>query len=697
METNDFFGEGGMLAEELVGFRPRQGQADLAEAVKNAIEKKRHLIAEAPTGTGKSMAYGIPTAVNTVEYGTTAVIATANITLQEQLVRKDLPTISKIIHRCLPDAESDSSYFEYVLVKGMSNYLCLLGLEESEEENGGDEWYREILKWSRITKTGDKSELALEYPPQIWSKVSSTSDDCLRKSCKHFDKCHVFKARGSMKQAHIVVTNYHMLFTDIIVRNMSDGNASLLPDYDLLIMDEAHEVADIAMDFQGFQLTPGKLRWAVKTLTKIPNSEDAQRMLKHAYASVDSFFSVLAGAAKRNRIVDRPIGEDGGICKSFRMVADFMQKFAKDNVDAKASDKAAALKTRLVMAAGLCRKRAREIEEFCYGVKPVAEMKVEIAEAEKKGQIPLFPKEEKEELEALKAELKEGPKFPKGYVYYFEEEGDKQLALCAKVVTPQAFLRENFFEHKTVIMTSATLSTGGDFDFLAKEVGLGPDEYDGLIVPSPFDPEQFLSILPKENFPLPDSKDYLPAITEVVAYVRNNVAGGVMALFTSYRNMEAVAQNIGQQLIGKHQIYVQGQQPKGRIIENFKRDFDEGRSALILATSSFWQGVDIAGQALSVVIIDKIPFARPDDPVMHYLERIGENAFFDYSVPKAVIALKQGVGRLIRRETDFGCVVILDTRLRTKNYRKTLLSALPEGRWESDDLEHVPTFIAERS
>jgi ATP-dependent DNA helicase DinG len=655
METNDFFGEGGMLAEELEGFRPRQGQTDLAEAVKNAIEKKRHLIAEAPTGTGKSMAYGIPTAVNTVEYGTTAVIATANITLQEQLVQKDLPIIKKVIQRCMPDDASEAfNYFEYVLVKGMSNYLCLLGLEEAEDENGSDDWYREILKWSRKTGTGDKSELAVEYPSQIWSKVSTSSDDCLRKNCPHYDGCFVFKARRASKQAHIIVTNYHMLFTDVLVRNMSDGNASLLPDYDLVIMDEAHEVADIAMDFQGFQLTPSKMRWAVKALTKIPNSEDAQRMMKHAYASVDGFFAVLERAARQGRIVDKPIGEDGGICKSFRMVADFMQRFAKDNVDAKASDKAASLKARLVMAAGLCRKRAREIEEFCYGVRPPEELKIEIKETEKKmrGQIPLFPKEEKEELDALKEELRQGPKFPKGYVYYFEE-GERQLALCAKVVTPQAFLRENFFEQKTVIMTSATLSTGGDFDFLAKEVGLTDDEYDGLIVPSPFDPEQVLSVIPNESFPSVDSREFTGAVAEVVAEVSANVPGGVMALFTSYRNLNEVRGSLATLLQPDIHLYVQGEMPKGRIIEHFKRDFDEGRKALILATASFWQGVDIAGQALSVVIIDKVPFARPDDPVMHYLERIGESAFFDYSVPKAVIALKQGVGRLIRRETDF--------------------------------------------
>jgi ATP-dependent DNA helicase DinG len=203
-------------------------------------------------------------------------------------------------------------------------------------------------------------------------------------------------------------------------------------------------------------------------------------------------------------------------------------------------------------------------------------------------------------------------------------------------------------------------------------------------------------VIPSPPFPAPDTQDFAKEVANTIITVCQQTAGGVMGLFTSYKNLNQVRELVGPAL-GLRKLYVQGEMPKGRIIEHFKKDFEDGHRALILATASFWQGVDIPGQALSVVVIDKIPFARPDDPVMHYLERIEENAFFDYSVPKAIIALKQGVGRLIRRESDFGCVVILDTRLRTKNYKKTVLSALPAGCFISDNLDHVASFIADHS
>lgn len=640
--------EGGLLSKRLDGYRPRPGQLALAEAVEEAIAGRHHLLAEAATGTGKSFGYGLPAGLHAVTADETVVIATANITLQEQLINKDLPLIAEIVE------EATGKCLNFRLIKGMGNYLCL---DKLSEATGCEEWYEDVTEWAGATETGDKSELEVEYPPAVWSKLSTTSEDCLRDKCKFRDDCFVYKARREEERTHVIVTNYHMLFTDLSVREATEGHAYVLPDYDVLVMDEAHEAKDIAMAFQGFELTGGKLRWLANRLrgTKIEGaSARADRLLN----IMEFFFNRLRlyeDRLNRDFIIREPLGWDEGLVKNLKNTSDFLRNHAMSekprNEDAKSA------LARIGKLGEVFLKRSLELDSVCFG-------------------------------------HDDPPALPTGMVYYVEKRQKGDVSLCCKGVEVQEFLRDNLFDKKTVIGTSATLTTNGHFMFIASELGLEQGEYAALIAPSPFDPERMLVIIPSS---IPDPRDreaHMRATAETVVYLTEQLGGQIMALFTSYKAMNHSAQ-ILKQKCPEQIILVQGEMPKSRIIEFFKST----NSAVILATSSFWQGVDIPGKALSCLVIDKFPFLPPTDPVLKYMEgRLGSDgmsAFFDYSVPKAVIAMKQGVGRLIRTETDFGVVVLCDNRLTTKNYGAQFERSLPYGHYRSNRLSDAKAFLGE--
>jgi len=642
--------EGGLLSKHLVGYRPRPGQRELAEAVETSIAGRHHLLAEAATGVGKSCGYGLPAALHAVVNVETVVIATANITLQEQLSGKDLPLIAEIVE------EATGKDLNFKLIKGMSNYLCLDRLSEA---TGEEEWYDDVRGWAEDTETGDKSELEVEYPPAVWGKLSTNSEDCLRGKCKFIEQCFVYKARGAEEFPHIVVTNYHMLFTDLAVREATEGHVGVLPPYDILIMDEAHEAKDIAMAFQGFEFTGGKVRWLANRLrgTKIEGaSARADRLLNIS----EHFFNRLVSyqdPQRRDAIIRGPLGWDEGLVASLKNTSDFLRNHAKS--EKPEDDDAKNALARIEKLGEVFLRRHAELSGVCFGIG-------------------------------------DPPALPPGMVYYVEKRQRGDVSLCCKGVEVQQFLRDHLFDKKTVIGTSATMTTNGHFMFIASELGLEQGDYAALVVSSPFDPQRMLVLLPSS---MPDPRDreaHMQAVAEAVVYLKEQLGGQIMALFTSYKAMNHAAQLLKRRR-PKDYILVQGELPKSRIIECFKST----DKAVIMATSSFWQGVDIPGKALSCLIIDKFPFLPPTDPVLKYMEdRLGSDgmsAFFDYSVPKAVISMKQGVGRLIRTETDVGVVVLCDNRLTTKGYGAQFERALPYGHYRSNRLSDAKAFLDEMS
>lgn len=663
--TEAAFREGGWLSEKLPGYRNRPGQLSLVQAVRDAIENERHLLAEAPTGTGKSMAFGVPAAIWAMSHNRRVVVVTSNITLQEQLLKKDLPLIADVLRGKVKNEEGDFVEFKYSLLKGMGNYVCPVRLDASidelkEYEQPVPEWMLELKAAVSEDFHGNRSEMDKVYADEDWWKINTSTKECLRNDCPYNldDMCPYFKAKRVAHTTHLVVTNYHMFFSDIRVKNMTGGAARLIPEYDLVVFDEAHDAPFIAMDFQGFQLYPASFSRVVKRLRKLGNDPkfyELEARIKDATKLV--FDDLYKRQRNGTRILEEPL------------------KY----------EPAKTLINLLFDAAELFRSQAKQMKEDSSSPEAIRNSRV------RKKRIA-GTSEQCVELAATLQEVYGEESFEKSHVYYLEPDfRTKTTALCCKVVGVESFFQDNVFEETPVIAVSATLATNNSFKFVAKQFGLKNKDYASLIAPTPFDPGRVLAIVPEEPFPEPrDKASFQYQVSETVALVAEMLEGHTMALFTSYENLRFCA-DVVRGTTGL-EVLMQGDMPKMQIIQRFKENPD---NSIIMATASFWQGVDIPGDALTCVIIDKIPFARPDDPVLYYIEnRTDGNGFFDYSIPRAIIALKQGIGRLIRTEEDYGAVVVLDVRINTKRYGEQIFSSsFPINCFGSEDVKDIPEFF----
>lgn len=687
------FGEGGVLAEKIKGYVPRPGQIEMAEVVARGLSERKHIVAEAPTGTGKSFAAGIPAALYAATEGITVVYVTANIALQEQLDKKDMPFIAELVNEMAQGEDGDRPpVFRTGIIKGMSNYLCLMELEAAKKERTLPEpWDFVIPDWADKTKFGDKSELSDEPPYEIWSKVSTTSDDCLRKRCAKFKECFVFKNRKRLETAHLIVTNYHLLFIDRMMSQDSEGMASLLPDYDFLILDEAHEAPEIAMDFRGYKIGPGRWARMGKFLNRaaVGGDNEAAALREALEKRTQQLTRQYASLGREGSVLEFPIGNDAGLVElldaTVKYASGKRREFEK-RIEAGGGDENEKVLAGHLEATIKATMRAQtDLALASFGVHTVREKDFAGKETE---------------YEVVGSAKKLGS-FPKNHVYFFETSSKGTTSLACKVLDTQAFFRRYILDPKVAVFMSATLSAKGSLSFMTNAIGLVEGEFEEVIVGSPFKGENVLVVVPSRgSFPDPDAVGFQPAVADAISTVFDGMpSGGMMCLFTSYANLRYVAQRVANDPVFKGvPTFVQGEAGKMQIIRGFMKAYEEGQKALVLATGSFWQGVDIPGQALSVVVIDKIPFTPPDDPVMWHMERTSRTAFTRYAVPKAVIALKQGVGRLIRRVDDYGAVVVLDPRTRdpSKAYFKAIDSAFPAGCLVSEDLEDVATFLQEK-
>jgi ATP-dependent DNA helicase DinG len=658
------FGKDGWLAKEFPGYRCRSGQKKLATAVKFAIENREHLIAEAPCGTGKTVAYGIPAALYTLEHGGTVVIATANITLQEQLIKKDIPAIAEIIEK------HTGKKLTYALLKGMGNYLCLDKLQSLVDEDKvheGDE-LSPIMNWK--TNTGDRSELETSVSDSCWAEVNANSDDCTRRDCSYFLDCFALNARRVCP--NILVTNYHLLYTDVLVQQATGGESSLLPPYSVLVLDEAHLASDIAMTFYGFKLSVANIRRACRFLFD-SSVQSNVTLARSIVSSAERFFTKLQ-ALPKDSILKEPLGFGSELANELKEATKVISKYIKEEKDVYVStpedrDIRDRKLARLAASARVLMNRAALIWEVAVGIPQ-----------------PDNPN---------KLGLKE-------HCVYWVSQYKKEYDLNCKVVNAKQFLRNFIFAGRTVIALSATMSSPNEeghytLDFTANELGLEGGKYRSLIVESPFADDQMLVIVPRN---LHSPKDYVKHSAEVAKLIEQvviDLGGRTMALFTSYRALQQAHEYLFNKL-GDIRILTQNELEKSRLISEFKHN----SKSVILATASFWQGVDIPGQDLSCVIIEKLPFLPPTDPVVQYLndwyKRNGRSSFQDYCIPKAVISLKQGVGRLIRTEDDYGAVVLCDNRIDTTRYGCRFRAAFPESCCSSSDgdIGDVKRFVESR-
>ena len=632
---SEVFGDGGLFASRFPGYEMREGQVALARMVDEAMSGGRHALGEGPCGTGKSVAYAVPAVHHAHHDKKRVVIATANIALQEQLVRKDLPMLASV----LPWS------FSFALLKGRNNYVCLARRAESEvrgELRGlyYDDQQRQVddvLAWAEATKTGDVSELPFIPHAQVWSKFSVGSDECKGEGCPFRDDCFAERAKGLAQGADLVVTNYHMLFAHLALR-AETGQDLVLPAFDLLILDEAHEAAEIAREFFGFTVGEQTFARLATVAAELGNKQLAGELRQEA----QRLFTTLGGYARspryKRRLKEPGFASDAGLQRALGRLVTL--------ATAKAADELADKKKRAT---------ARNT------AKNAALAGARVAEG---------------------LALSDG-----GKVYWLDVDPKGRTKLRGKPIDVSALFREELFSRcPSVSLVSATLTTSGTFDFVRREVGVPEDALE-VIAETPFDfASQALLVVP-ERLPDPRDADFIDEAARIFQHVVDACDGRTLGLFTSYRNLNAVYERLDGR---DHRVLRQGDLPRAELTRLFKEDV----GSILLGTESFWTGIDVAGEALTGLVIDKLPFPPPDDPVIDAICERDPRAFDNYLVPLAIIALRQGVGRLIRCKTDVGVAVILDKRIAEKGYGKKFLKSLPPM-LTTRRVENITRFLEE--
>ena len=632
MDTTEFFSDNGPLSTVISGYQARSAQVEMATAIADAIDKQQHLIAEAGTGTGKTFAYLVPAILS----GKKAIISTGTKNLQDQLFNKDLPIIRKALK--VP--------FIAALLKGRSNYLCTYRLQNAVTSTLGFSKedavaLAKIKLWAKRTQSGDSSEMAeVNEGDPIWYHATSTLDNCLGQDCPDYSECFLVKARKKAQEADILVVNHHLLCADWSLRD--SGFGELLPNAEVVVIDEAHQLADTASNFLGVtvgakqlnDLAQDALMEYFKDATDIPALRTACEDLEHEIKDLRLAFGIELKRGEWQDIVSNP-KLSGGL----QSVKEQMQRLA-DQL------KLASVKTKALES---CSKRAEEMLQ-----------KLNLILDDRSGK----------------------------WIRWYETHR-KTFTLSLTPLDIASEFHGFMQQHQAAwIFTSATLSIANKFNYFANNLGLNNTLSKSW--GSPFDyPNQSLFYHPK-GLPQPNDPNFIPLIVDFALPVLQASQGRAFFLFTSHRALNEAAELLAKKI--KYPLLIQGSRPKALLLEQFK----EAGNAVLLGTSSFWEGVDVRGEALSCVIIDKLPFASPGDPVLkarlEAMTQQGNNPFFEYQLPTAVIALRQGIGRLIRDVTDRGVLMVCDPRLLKKSYGQLFLDSVPPMK-RTRDIVDVQDFF----
>ncbi len=627
MAARDLLGQGGPLASVLSGYEARPEQLAMADAVEAALDGGTGALVEAGTGTGKSLAYLVPAAMSSLR----VVISTATKALGEQLMEKDIPTLKRLgLH---PDV---------TLVKGLSNYVCRRRLEEYRQgvatgamapEYGLDR----VLDWVELTATGDRAELpTLSEDAPVWREVVSSSETRIGPKCRFYDQCFVTRMRRSAEASQLIVTNHHMFCADLALRGGYSG-AQALPDHDAVVFDEAHALEDVATEFFGVRLT----RSRVDALAR-----DADRALRSSGFFVDP---------SRERSIQASLNAmSAGALRIFASIPRGPGRVTLAPGDITGELLAGGEQ----LLAGL-----EELEGHVRDFVGTNDMVLSVA------------RRARSMKDSVRVAMKLDDATREAFVTFAEAEARGGGALGASPVEIGPLLAERLWSRRgAVVLTSATLSAGGDFRFIRQRLGV-PEGASDLTLPSPFDFASQAGLYVPRRLPEPRDAGYLDAACEEIRRLVALTRGGAFILCTSVRMMRAFRDALRGEWA--HPTWMQGEAPKRVLLERFRAAGD----AVLFATASFWEGVDVPGRALRLVVMDKLPFDAPNDPVtaarIARLAQQGRDPFADYQVPVAALALKQGFGRLIRTRRDAGIVAVLDRRLLTRSYGRTLLDSLP--------------------
>ncbi|QTR49184.1 ATP-dependent DNA helicase [Candidatus Thiothrix anitrata] len=616
LPVSDLLGESGPFAQLIEGFQPRPQQQAMLQAVLEALQTQATAVIEAGTGVGKTFAYLAPALLCDER----VIISTGSKTLQDQLYHKDLPLVRKAL----------KSSSKTALLKGRANYLCLHRLKITQSEGRLPDkksvvWLRRIGDWSGLTRTGDAAELSsVPRDAEIWQRVTSTTENCIGAECSDYQECFVVKARRAAQEADIVVVNHHLFFADLAIKE--EGFGELLPLANVVVLDEAHQLPEIASSFFSDTFSSRKLQdWKRDTLLEVlanasdmPDLRDQLDVLEKAVLDLRLAMDTPGQRAPWARICHKP-----AIVEHVGLLTTSMEQLA---------------------------------------------VLLELASSRSKGLQTCY-----ERLLEQQACLQRLQNPPADTVQWFETftRGFALTSTPLDVAVPFKKCMEEL--PCSWVMTSATLAVGQSFEHFNQRMGL--DNATTLQLDSPFDYWRNALLYLPSRLPEPQDSGFISALVDAAVPVIEACGGRTFMLFTSYRALNEAAELLQDRV--DFPLLIQGESTPRDMIDRFR----ELGNAVLLGTASFWEGVDVRGDALSCVIIDKLPFAAPTDPVMEArLESIrqrGGNPFGEYQIPQAVITLKQGVGRLIRDQTDRGVLMICDTRLRTRSYGKVFLDSLP--------------------
>lgn len=633
------FGKEGLLSGA-IGFEYRPQQQNMATAVARALEGKHHLVVEAGTGVGKSLAYLIPAILYALDHRRKAIISTHTINLQEQLLHKDIPIVQKLLKRP----------FDAALLKGRQNYLCPNRLEralqlQSELFNSTEqEELRRIKDWSRRTTEGTLSDLDIDPDPIVWAQVCSEPHLCTPKTCGRDERCFYQEARKKVLAADLIVVNHTLFFLLLEgATNSEERSSGYLFPSDFVILDEAHTIESVAARHIGLSISQYGLRQALqrlynpktkKGLFTLARDSEAVRETAATFDSVDQFFQSLDSVSKFRNGREYRVRQPDLVPDTVTLPLARVQA-AVVNALKQCEDET--LKSEL-------QDMGRRIRDSRYGIGDFLQQKLE------------------------------------NHVYWIERTGKvgQNLTLHAVPIDISPALNRLLFpEEQTCIMTSATLSVGSDdLEYFRNRVGAFDAE--ASRIGSPFDYESQMRIYVVRKMPDPRDKEFEDALEKWILHFLELTKGRAFVLFTSYRTLTNLAERMEPELENRYTFLVQGQgTSRTRLLEKFKR----AKDGVLFGTDSFWTGVDVPGEALSNVIITRLPFAVPDHPLteakLEFIESNGGDPFVEYSLPEAILKLRQGVGRLIRTQTDQGIVVILDNRILNKSYGKAFMQALP--------------------
>ena len=642
----NFFAPSGVLSQTHPAYEFRRGQLQMAQAVEEALSEKRHLIVEAGTGTGKTLAYLLPV----IRSGKRVIISTGTKNLQEQLFNKDVPFLEQAL---FPNGEGK---LNVCYMKGRNNYLCrkklydltdqpvLSGLEEIEH-------YRAIAAWEKVTHTGDRAELAaLPEASMLWHKLDARSDTCLGQKCSAFENCFITEMHRRATESDIIIVNHHLFFADLAIKQQAEyaPDAGILPEAGAVIFDEAHELEDVAGSYFGVSISNSR----VEELCR-----DVEASLQRNHALSASLSCSVKSLRDRSMFFFALLPQGEG-----RFAFENRREFLEEN-----GDEFLALQQSFTRLGSELENLPSKPEEIFNFVRRAQEMQVQLG----------FLMESEDRNTVFWIERRRGGR------------ERQNVFLQATPIDVAPILKTCLFDQlECAVLTSATLAVGGGFDYIRRRLGL--EHAREIVLPSHFDYENQALFYVPPDLPDPRTPQFAAKAADCIRRLLEISRGRAFVLFTSYAQMN----DVYQRLLGDIEFPMlrQGDAPKSALLEEFRIT----PNAVLFATSSFWQGVDVQGEQLSCVIIDRLPFAVPSDPVVaarvKSIDAEGGNAFFQYQVPAAVITLKQGFGRLIRSLHDRGLLVLLDNRILKKQYGRVFVESLPNYK-KTTDFRQVEEFF----